>query len=88
MITKQQREIKEFAKKIAPVYKLLKWKWFDGVPSAKRIESVLLELLEHIKNEKGVSETSTGGLFARKEKDEEGRVTITYGFVNNMYYEV
>lgn len=89
MTTKQQKEIKEFAKKVAPVYKLLKWKWWNGIPNAQRIEVTILELLKSIENNEGNCETSTGGLFAKKEKDEDFGITTTYGFkVEEYFYEI
>jgi hypothetical protein len=57
----------DLAKKVAPVYKLLRWEWSPGettphIPDAPEIEKTLLDLIEGLTDE--YRGCGTGGLYA------------------------
>lgn len=78
----------QFAKRIHPVYKLLKWEWWDGLPSEEQIRTTLREIIKDAL-ERVDCEISTGGLWAKVEEDEEKRVVLMYGFkIEEGYIEL
>jgi len=50
----------EFAKRIAPVYKLLNWKWGGKIPNEEEILRSTLRLIDKL--EIGVTVVSSGGI--------------------------
>lgn len=68
--------IPDFARKIAPVYSLLGWKWTPGasasVPNAAQIEETLRVLL-HSAKKNDAGECRTGGLAVWIDDSEEER---------------
>lgn len=64
-------KVPEFAKKVAPVYKILGWKWGGikdeegAVPTEQEIADVLQkEIIERVSFDEGHNIMGTGGLYA------------------------
>jgi hypothetical protein len=53
-----RKKAPSFAKKIAPIYRLLEWKWLMGVPTEQLILEAILELIEGFRN----GSVETGGI--------------------------
>ena len=66
-------KVGEFAERVAPIYKLLDWRWYDSdsPPTQDEIERALVELIDSFG---GKGSLSTGGLevFYDKENCEIG----------------
>ncbi len=64
--------VSDFAENVAPIYKLLDWRWHyeDVPPTQGEIEQTLMELIDHF----DYDSCSTGGLevFFNKEDSEIG----------------
>lgn len=62
--------IEESSKKFAKVYSALDWTWIDSEnpPTKKEISDTLWKLYTDIRANKEVLETSTGGLYFRREE--------------------
>ena len=56
---------------LSSIYKLLEWKWHDGVPTRDEIKKLILRLLDGVTCEKNIS-SGTGGLTVTKEKKGKG----------------
>jgi len=73
------KQAKDLARKIAPIYKLLKWEWRDeGIPDEIDIYDTIRMLLSNLK--KDVDCSSTGGIFVERKKDEFGEKFINISF--------
>ena len=63
-----EHKVKEFVKKVQPIYKMLDWKWEWGremqVPTCDDLEACLFELAEGVETMK-----YSGGLFVSVEDD-------------------
>ena len=72
-------KVGDFAEKVAPIYKLLNWRWHDEdiPPTQGEIEQVLKGLIDA---QGGEGRLATGGLevFYDKENSEIG-ISFTYG---------
>ena len=69
----------EFAEKVAPIYKLLNWKWGDDdlSPAQAEIERALHELIDA---QGGEGRYATGGLEVfYNEEDREIGISFSYG---------
>lgn len=59
----------DYAKDILPLYRLLEWKWWDGVPDEIGIVATLRQLAYALEtNSRWITSASTGGLTAWVEK--------------------
>jgi len=77
-------KVTEFAERIAPIYKLLDWRWHDddSPPTQAEVEQALMRLIDSFS---GVGSCSTGGLevFFNKEDSEIG---ITFMYCDSVYF--
>ncbi len=80
------------AQKVAPIYRLLDWRWCDeGVPSEEQICTTLHTLLKELRaSKKNITSISTGGLVAHRSREQGNReydydiaFTITEGIEND-----
>ena len=72
-------KVGDFAEKVAPIYKLLDWRWSDSdlPPAAAEIEQALQELIEV---QGGRGRVATGGLEVfYDEEDREIGISFSYG---------
>jgi len=88
MESKVKKQAKELAFKVAPIYKMLDWKWAGNnnthlVPDAIDIYECLMELYKSMEENK-VEYSSTGGLTVRKE--EEG-IVLSFSVEETVYQE-
>lgn len=64
-----RKKAPEFATRIAPIYAILNWQWYEsGVPTRDRILRSLLEKIDKLGTKIGnmeITNTSSGGLKAR-----------------------
>lgn len=77
LLKELKREIPDFAKRVAPIYKILRWTWWGKeIPDKHRITKVLNQqmedMTENVKNEG----FSTGGLSIEIEYDAEDGSTV------------
>lgn len=60
--------VPEFARKIAPIYELLDWKWMgENVPKIEQIENELIRIINLFT--KGTTDVSIGGLRVKITKE-------------------
>ena len=73
-----------FAERIAPVYKLLNWRWGDSdtPPTQAEIEQTLGELIEH---QNGEGYSTTGGLEVFYDK-EDSEIGIRFTLCDSVYF--
>lgn len=71
----------KLAKRLAPVYRLLRWKWAGDQrpPAAKWILRNIRDAIEVLRSRPAVIKTEGGGIFARREVDELGTSIIVIG---------
>lgn len=70
LVKKLEKQIPDFAKKIAPVYQTLSWEWSSHtIPTKSEIQDTLYFLLKAMKEEK-IKYIKSGGLFIRFFKDD------------------
>jgi hypothetical protein len=81
-----------FARRIAPVYRLLAWHWGDGerayIPNAPQIEKTLHELVNDMKpwpSDPHIARIETGGLFVEAERERYGSLRVALGFTESSY---
>ncbi len=74
-----------FAERVAPIYKLLDWKWCDSdsPPTQAEIEQVLEELIESHDGGKGSCSTRGLEVFYNKEDCEIG---IGFSYCDSTYF--
>ena len=70
-----KKMIPEFARRVAPIYQLLDWKWSPGdskpyVPTVKTIEKAIYEAIKRLSEE--ICSSDTGGVEAYYELPDEG----------------
>lgn len=71
---------RELAKEVAPIYKFLKWNWYDeGIPTEESIYNVFMELFEQLV-EDDAEWIKSGGLVVSCREDEEGKPIYTLSF--------
>ena len=77
--------ISGFAERVAPIYKLLDWRWCDSdsPPTQGEIEQCLGELIESHAGEVGVS--ATGGLEVFYDK-ENGEIGIRFTYCDSVFF--
>ena len=77
-------KVGEFAERVAPIYKLLDWRWGynDSPPTQGEIEQALGELIESFSGE---GSCSTGGLEVFFDK-EDGEIGISFRYCKSVYF--
>lgn len=77
-------QVGRFAEKVAPIYKLLDWRWNkeDSPPTQAEIEQVLGELIEL---QDGKGPCSTGGLEVFYDK-EDCEIGIRFSYCDSVYF--
>jgi hypothetical protein len=65
-----EKSVVALARFLAPKYHQLNWKWFDGIPEEKRIIFCLKDLVRSVSSP-DCRNISTGGLCAKRKKDEK-----------------
>jgi hypothetical protein len=72
-----------FAKKVAPIYELLGWKWMSkGIPNQQQIENTVNSLIKELEVNHSIS---TGGIKVFYYK-EERKYGIEFTVSENNYY--
>jgi hypothetical protein len=60
ILTNLRARTTSFARQVQPLYSVLQWTWYDGIPTVTRIEEVLEKLLDSL--DAGSNVVETGGL--------------------------
>jgi len=83
----KEKLINDFARKIQPFYELMNWQWHGiGIPSKEDIKKTIRMLINDIESndiENVCTKSTTGGLFAEKDKD--GFVKIGWEIYSYYY---
>ena len=91
-ISQEEREVKEFAKRLAVLYELFNWRWSDeDIPDEKRIEKMIYYLIKRvvsIRKEDGTSECSVGTGGITVHIDDVDNLDITWSLEKNIYIEL
>ncbi len=74
----------EFAERVAPIYRLLDWRWgdSDSPPTQAEIEQTLGELIDSFSGEGSLS---TGGLEVFFDK-EDCEIGISFRYCDSVYF--
>ena len=88
MESKVKKQAKELAFKVAPIYKMLDWKWARNndtrfIPDAIDIYECLMDLYKSMEEDKS-EHSSTGGLSVKK--TEEG-IVLSFSVEETVYKE-
>lgn len=77
-------KVTDFAQKVAPIYKVLDWRWHDDdyPPTQAEIEQALVELIDDFSGEGSLS---TGGLEVFYDK-EDSEIGISFGYCDSIYF--
>lgn len=77
---KQLKEIRVFSKKVEVLYQFCNWNWGDDIPTAKKIEELIIQLAGDLG--KKSESISSGGI--KIERDGE-RYIISFIAAYNLY---
>lgn len=70
MISKKQlEEIEEFTDKVYPIYCHFEWKWVGEEVTWSDIRNQIIDFIERIQDDKDLTSTSSGRLFAERIQD-------------------
>ena len=90
----KNKKIKEFVKKIHPIYELLNWGWSTNIkgdlkiPTEKKLYDTIIYLLKELNKNNGKSTSiSTGGLFVERDFEDGVEYGIIYGFSIKEFIE-